>query len=218
MKKMLLIASLGLIGLSVQASFFSKPIDDWRTVENTERAEVLAREYFWNNATLVTIDDISRAMKKFPTFLTWEDCSEYLDLEDPVKFVLSKAGKDCHEYGTLGTVTHYIAANHHDPEVLRHLLAFSPDLEVVNGDGYTPREVCVEENLLRVFEEYGRKPRVNSEKKTGRSTHFSDEAAEENGSTLSSFLTWKTIGGIGAVALLGIAFNYYRGSSKEAKK
>ncbi len=65
MKKILLLTTLSLVGISVQAG-------NWRTEPNTARAEELARDYFWGNTKNVTKKDIRDAMRKFSTFLGWE--------------------------------------------------------------------------------------------------------------------------------------------------
>ena len=197
MKKMLLLASLGLVGLSAQASFpntVDRRTEDWRTEVNTERAEELAREYFGGNVRNITERDIREAMWKFPTFLEWE-------------------------YFTTSTrITHLVSALHTNPNVLGYLLGFSPDLSVVDENGNKAIDVCCDKNLKCVFESYAIDPWVDPEAEAIMRKHARENRAKENASSLSSLLTWRTIGGIGAVALLGIAYNYYRGSSKEAKK
>lgn len=193
MKKMLLVASLGLVSLSVQAS------EDWHTMPDTESAKDLAQSDFFYDTDKITLYDIEVAVRKFPDFLEWKQ---------------PRSG---------GTVTHYISGLHTNFAVLYTLLSFSPDLTIVDNEGHTARQVCKDVRLKDVFDEYERKPWVNPKTVEIRAVHAADKRAKDrlskkNDSILPAFINRYTVGGLGAVALLGIVYNYCCSGSKEAKK
>lgn len=192
MKKVHIILSLCMLAIPGHAMERQAQTQrDWRVESNSQKAEEYARNYFTYKTMYIKIQDIQDALKRFPTFLTW-------DYEgDNLLFRVIKCTQD--------------------PAVVRYVLGFGFDLTAKSSSGNTIREIIEIRKVSEftpVFNEYEQNPWFHNLDKERAKSELEPFIEPESSSW---FCSGKALGAVAVLAVLGIGYKYFKSYCKDKK-